>query len=246
MKIFFTTLALAVLILPALSMAADDASVIKLDFENFSLESLPSGWKKEQAANLSLIQDPKHGMVLKVANKTGQTSGLLYTLNQSKFAGTILDVKADVKLLADYRPGDKFFQLPKIQGKWKNAEGKNKYLTIKIENGSHDWKSIQGRMIIPEKATNISIGLVIEEAGAEVLYDNFFVEIVPASKPFKADPVAPAPPTPPTAPSKQPEAPKEPVKLDVPGLGEKKADAPEKKEAVKSEPKSKMRTDEAE
>ncbi|MEI6236640.1 MAG: hypothetical protein WCT04_26580 [Planctomycetota bacterium] len=180
--------------------AAELPALVKENFDAVDISALSSGWHKEEGQNLSLIDEKGRGRVLKIVNKSGQTSGLDLKLDPRIVAGKILDIKFDAKLLATYEKiSGKFYAGPKFKCTAKPADGgKTVYGNFTIKNGTTEWATLEGRFIVPGKVSSVTVGPCVELSETIALFDNIVVTIVSSDKhpEMTKEERAPAAPTP--------------------------------------------------
>ena len=74
------------------------------DFEKMDLKNLPAGWSISKPEDLSILDEPGRGKVLKISHKGNGWPALTYTFDPSRIKGKMVRVSASVKFPGAYTP----------------------------------------------------------------------------------------------------------------------------------------------
>jgi len=153
------------------------------DFEKFNLQQLPAGWTLENAADLSIVDEPGHGKVLKISQKGGGWARLSAALDAAKVSGHVVRISALAKFPGSYAPlADKPWARPKILLTFKDKEGKDQFEGFELEPNKPEWQPVSKFRMIDKDAQAAAASLRIDLVAAEVFFDDFCVELDPDLK----------------------------------------------------------------
>ena len=187
--------------LPCLSLALLTASLASAGetvlFENFDkmdLKSLPAGWTISKAEDLSIVDEPGRGKVLKISHKGNGWPSLSFNVDPAKVKGRLVRVSASVKFPGTYTPmADKPWAKPKFFIGYKDKAGNDKFPGGEPEPNKPEWQNLFGTATLEPDVGPVSASLRIDLVAAEVFFDDFVIEVDPdLNSPPPKSAVAPA------------------------------------------------------
>jgi serine/threonine protein kinase len=150
------------------------------DFEKFDLANTP-GLKLSTPTDLSIVDEPGRGKVLRINHSGTGTAEVIYYLAAAKVAGRTIRYSAWVKCPKGFPPRPPNDNAgPKLLLRFNDASTKQRYSEVNIKPLETDWHRISNQIALPPEVKNILLGIRVQDATADVLFDDFTIEVDPA------------------------------------------------------------------
>jgi hypothetical protein len=218
-KIFATASVIAFFVLLAGQHAFCGEMLINENFDALKLDQLPPGWSRAQPNQLSLVDEPGRGKVLKIVNNDDRYPYVMATLEPGKASGKEVTISVAAKFPGTYVPkAENLTASPKVI--FKALDNGNKTLVEEAlvpQASKPDWQNLTATVNVPADAVNVSVSLCIQFVTCEVYFDNLTIEAKPgpgapavpapvavAPNPTATNPAVKAPPVPAPAPAPVP------------------------------------------
>ena len=189
-----------------LGMAAGAGEVlVSEDFKKFDLGNLPAGWSMDQGGDLSIVDDPAKGKVLRIFHKGNGCPALVLKLDIAKVRGRSLRATVWGKCPGAYTPLPDQKGWPQILLMCFDKSGAGSGQISWVPPNTTDWRQLSASHAVPADAQTVTVSLRVLLVTADAYFSGLQVEAdgAPATQPQPANPFsgqpAAATPLPPSA-----------------------------------------------
>lgn len=150
------------------------------DFEKFELANT-SGIRLIIPASLSIVEEPGHGKVLRINYSGTGAAEVIYYLPMAKVAGRTIRYSVLAKCAKGFPPRPPNNNAgPKLLLRYSDNSPNLRYSEADITPRETDWHRISATHTLPPEAKNILLGIRVQDVTADVLFDDFRIEVDPA------------------------------------------------------------------